>query len=260
MSAQALATGGPRPAEFLPPSLQPNAIAASAPRTERRLSFLVSCLLYSGCAAIFTFVARHPDSLRIGEFGTHPTVVPEVVGVTLLPQLLPPPPPGNRAAAPAAAARTPEIIIPLPSNVVPDTPVSIPMVDMSHAGLKPSETTGNGLVGAQGDGLPGATGDSSTGRPTVIELDISAVRATHQVQPSYPPLARLARVQGAVVLLMTIDPQGVPSDVKVLSSPHPSLEGESLRVARMWRFEPARLDGRPVSAQFRLTLSFVLKR
>jgi len=93
----------------------------------------------------------------------------------------------------------------------------------------------------------------------VLDLDVSSVTILHQVQPTYPFAAKLARIQGPVVLQMIIDARGVPTEVRVISSPHPALEGESIRVAQQWRFEPARLDGRAIAAKFRLTLNYVLK-
>jgi protein TonB len=78
------------------------------------------------------------------------------------------------------------------------------------------------------------------------------------VEPLYPDFARRARVQGTVVLMMVVDEQGVPIQVRALEG-HAALQEAALQAARQWRFEPARLDGRPVSASFRLTLNFRLR-
>lgn len=90
-------------------------------------------------------------------------------------------------------------------------------------------------------------------------MELTQLQILRQAAPSYPPLARIARRQGSVVLLMTIDTQGVPVDVKLLTSPDPSLAAEAERAARLWRFAPALLNGQPVNAQFRLTLNFRLQ-
>ena len=94
----------------------------------------------------------------------------------------------------------------------------------------------------------------------LMQLDFQQVRVLHQVQPVYPALARLTRAQGTVELRMTIDGAGVPTDVEVLSGPHPLLSAEAVRVARLWRFQPATVDGAAVPASFRLTVAFRLER
>jgi protein TonB len=79
-----------------------------------------------------------------------------------------------------------------------------------------------------------------------------------QVEPTYPDFARRARIQGTVVLLMTVDELGQPLRVQVLEG-HPVFHETAVQAARQWRFEPARVDGRPVSASFRLTLKFTMR-
>jgi len=79
-----------------------------------------------------------------------------------------------------------------------------------------------------------------------------------QVDPVYPEFARRARIQGPVVLMMTIDEQGQPIQVQVLEG-HPAFHDAARQAARQWRFEPAHVNGRPVMASFRLTLKFTLR-
>jgi protein TonB len=90
--------------------------------------------------------------------------------------------------------------------------------------------------------------------------DFTSVGLTvlHQVNPAYPEFARHAHIQGAVVLKMTVDERGQPVQVLVLEG-HPVFHEAATQAARQWRFEPARLDGRPVMASFQLTLKFSLR-
>jgi protein TonB len=80
----------------------------------------------------------------------------------------------------------------------------------------------------------------------------------HQVDPVYPEFARRARIQGPVVLLMSVDEAGRPVRVQVLEG-HPVFHEAACQAARQWRFEPARVNGRPEAATFRLTLKFSLR-
>ena len=89
-------------------------------------------------------------------------------------------------------------------------------------------------------------------------MTMAQVRILSQVQPVYPSLARAARVQGPVVLRMTIDTLGVPTDVQVASG-HPALQAEAMRAARLWRFAPAMVNGQALSATFQLTIIFSLR-
>lgn len=94
--------------------------------------------------------------------------------------------------------------------------------------------------------------------PVIHDFSMTGLAPLHRVDPLYPDFARRARIQGTVVLLMTVDERGVPLQVRALDG-HPALQEAAMQAARQWRFEPARLDGRPVAASFRLTLNFRLR-
>ncbi len=108
--------------------------------------------------------------------------------------------------------------------------------------------------------------NTSTGVPlaapvaslVVHDFSMVGLAVLHRVDPVYPDFARSARIQGPVVLMMTVDERGQPSQVQVLEG-HPVFHEAALQAARQWRFEPARLDGQPASATFRLALKFSLR-
>ena len=89
-------------------------------------------------------------------------------------------------------------------------------------------------------------------------FSMAQVQILSQVQPTYPILAKMTRVQGPVVLRMTIDRHGVPTEVLVASGPQP-LQAEAVRAAKLWRFVPATVDGQAVAATFQLTILFSLR-
>jgi protein TonB len=92
----------------------------------------------------------------------------------------------------------------------------------------------------------------------VHDVTSAGLGVLRQVDPAYPDFARRARIQGTVVLLMTVDELGQPLRVQVLEG-HPVFHEAAVQAARQWRFEPARVEGRSVSATFRLTLKFSLR-
>ncbi|GLH70215.1 hypothetical protein GETHPA_17480 [Geothrix rubra] len=235
----------------LPPTLLPHAVAAAAPPRDRLRSLLMAGSVYLALVASAVLLSRAKAALppTILRTGPPPRVI-EVILNPAAPAAVHPPAPAGPATGPILAAQ-PVSGPALPQ--VPDPaaiPTGLPTQDLS--GLQVPRPTGPAPIG---------TGPASTSEPPgssqVRFIDMNMVRVLHQVTPVYPALARMTRVQGAVVLLMTIDESGAPTEVKVLAG-HPGLQEAALQAARQWRFEPARVDGRPVPASFRLTLNFRL--
>jgi len=67
---------------------------------------------------------------------------------------------------------------------------------------------------------------------------------THYVEPFYPPAARLAKIQGDVVLNAIIDKTGKVTWLRMLSG-HPLLTKSALEAVRQWRYRPFLLEGKP---------------
>ncbi len=78
-----------------------------------------------------------------------------------------------------------------------------------------------------------------------------------KVQPAYPPLARTARVQGAVVLQAVISKDGTIENLKLLSG-HPMLVGAAMEAVRQWRYRPYVLNNEPVEVETQITVNFSL--
>jgi len=79
----------------------------------------------------------------------------------------------------------------------------------------------------------------------------------HQVKPTYPPLARSVRVQGAVVLEALIDREGRVENLKVLSG-HPLLIPAAFEAVQQWKYRPTLLNGQPVEVLTQVTVNFSL--
>ncbi len=75
--------------------------------------------------------------------------------------------------------------------------------------------------------------------------------------PAYPPDAREARVQGVVIMDVTLSPTGEVSDVEVLRSV-PLLDEAAVAAVRQWRYEPTLVDGEPVPILLTVTMNFSL--
>jgi TonB family protein len=92
-----------------------------------------------------------------------------------------------------------------------------------------------------------------------VEMEWKKIKVKHQPEaPAYPPEAKAQRIQGTVVVAVTIDAQGEVQDVKAISGP-PELHACAVGYARTWEFEPVKVKGQPVPARFKLTMPFRLR-
>ena len=77
--------------------------------------------------------------------------------------------------------------------------------------------------------------------------------------PSYPELARRARVEGVVLLEAIIGADGFVRDVRVLRSASVLLEAPALEAVRRWRYRAATVEGRGVPVYLNVVVTFSLR-
>jgi protein TonB len=78
-----------------------------------------------------------------------------------------------------------------------------------------------------------------------------------KMQPTYPALARAARIQGTVVLQAVINKQGMIENLRVLSG-HPMLVQAAMDAVCQWRYRPYILNNEPVEVETQITVNFLL--
>lgn len=236
----------------LPPTLQPFAVAASAPPSDHvravALSGLVYLLLGAAALAFASFAPSPPlvmspptRSERIVEFDGPPRARPIERASTASGG------PGGQVATVASAPA-------VEPRADPEAAAAALPIE-NHRGDVP------GAGSAQSGPMAPATGPAlslGVSGPAIRDYSMVGLTVLRQVDPVYPEFARRARIQGPVVLMMTVDDRGQPIEVHVLEG-HPAFHEAALSAARQWRFEPAQMDGQPVSATFRLTLKFSLR-
>jgi protein TonB len=76
-------------------------------------------------------------------------------------------------------------------------------------------------------------------------------------KPEYPPLAKMARIQGTVRLDATISKDGTIQDLKVISG-HPLLVRAALDAVQRWRYQPTLLNGDSVEVATEIDVNFTL--
>lgn len=234
----------------LPPTLQPCAIAAAAPPADHLRAATLSLLLYLLIVAALQGLSSLSPSPPLV------AVIPPEPGPTIVYE-----PPELRVMIPAVGDSPGRggllaTALPVPPVKAPEVPSEAPagMPTENHV-LDPvaSGRGGSGAPSSQG----GVQGDAHAGS-TIQDFTSLGLAVLRRVDPIYPDFARRSRIQGPVVLMLTVDELGQPTQVQVLQG-HPVFHDVALQAARQWRFEPARLGGRPVAASFRLTLNFSLR-
>lgn len=92
-----------------------------------------------------------------------------------------------------------------------------------------------------------------------VEGDVKAPVRTYGPAPSYPEgIAKEDRREGKVVIKATIDKDGKVTGMEVSESLDEAYDHAAMAAITQWQFEPATLDGVPVSVYYFLTINFRL--
>ena len=228
--------------------------------TNPLLAIPAALATYSAVAALIFFVATKTDVGKKVIVGTGP------VDVFLEPDVdemeEPPPPPPRPFAHPLVKPAFDQGDPPPPppsGETVPElAPDTLPTIDQSTRFVN-SGADGGGPIGV-GDRTPGSWhGDPIFATKSVTaEIPSTEVVVTKQPsRPPYPAIVAKARIQGLVVVEITIGADGVPVSAKALSGPA-QLHDFAVDWARQWRFRPYSVDGAPQQAKFVLRMDFRL--
>jgi protein TonB len=186
----------------------------------------------------------------------------------------PPPPPPPPPPVAAAVVKVEKIISEVDQGAL-RTPTKIPeKVKMIKEEDTPPPTAGiGGVVGGVPGGVPGGQMGGVIGgiisstpvavpkvaTPTRVRVSqgVSQGLLVHQVKPTYPALARQARIQGTVVLQAVIAKDGTIQNLHMVSG-HPMLAPAAIEAVKQWRYKPYFLNGEPVEVETQITVNFTL--
>ena len=178
------------------------------------------------------------------------------------PIALPSPPP-----LPVAAVRRAPV---MPATDATSTPVEAPsgftrerMLEVDSTPDVAAPDIGGSVPGSDlppgfGTVVPDAPPPVRTVTPIRVSSLVRPPVRIRDVSPVYPETARLARVEGLVVIEAVIGPAGDVQDAKVLRST-PLLDEAALAAVRQWRYTPSLLNGVPVPVIMTVTVNFTLK-
>jgi periplasmic protein TonB len=83
-------------------------------------------------------------------------------------------------------------------------------------------------------------------------------KAVSKPQPAFPPIAKAARASGTVAVEVLVDEDGDVISAKAVSG-HPLLQQSAVQAARLAKFSPTRLSGKPVKVSGYVTYNFPLE-
>jgi TonB family protein len=104
---------------------------------------------------------------------------------------------------------------------------------------------------------PAAGGEAARqdGGPVAVGSLVS--KARQRSAPSYPPIARAARVGGNVTVFLIVNERGEVESVMRAEGPA-QLQQAAIEAARRWKFNPTVIDGQPVRVSGYLSFNFTL--
>ena len=224
------------------------------------IAYILEAILLGG---LIIMPLIHTEALGLGELSRRWIVVPS-----------PPPPPTAPQAGHASPHRVPrattsEVLLAPPRipdviDLFPDAP---PLPESPKGGV----IGGFDIPGGTRDGVPGGIPLSHVVPPPPppvraaerkqvrIRLggQVEAARGIFQPAPVYPPLAKMARIQGEVRLEAVISSDGTIQNLKLISGP-PLLVQAALDAVARWRYQPTLLNGEPVEVLTEIDANFHL--
>lgn len=146
------------------------------------------------------------------------------------------------------------VVAPTRNKVANEEPLPV-VVDGDVPGAVPGGQPG-GIIGILSKGSPASVlplAQSSQHGGRIVQP-----RLASSVKPDYPPMARLQRVEGDVVIQAEISATGSVGLLKVVSGPV-ILQQAAMEALRKWKYEPARLNDQPVALPVLVTIRFRIK-
>jgi protein TonB len=220
------------------------------------------------------------EGILVGLFVLVPLIYTEALPSAQLMTFLAAPPPPPPPPPPPAAAPPPRIVRRVTVQDIMKAPTVIPKT-IARPDAAPAPASAVGVVG----GIPGGVSGGQFGgvlgsvlggvlstasapppppppkaaTPKRIRVggQVEGARLIYQPKPEYPPLAKMARIQGTVRLEAIISKDGTIQDLKVVSG-HPLLVKSALEAVQRWRYQPTLLNGEPVEVVTEVDVNFTL--
>lgn len=92
----------------------------------------------------------------------------------------------------------------------------------------------------------------------VYELSdgVTPPKLIHHVEPDYSPGSRNVRVEGSVLLAVTVTSAGACKNPRVVKSLDKDVDQAAVDAVKQWQFEPGKKDGKPVAVNVQIEIRF----
>ncbi len=206
-----------------------------------------------GIAATHLTFYRPPPAANSRSGGSNQTPLPARHGS--------PPPTARRTFIPPAAPDHAPLTLPITISF------DIPTADSTPDIGDPLSKLSTGALGSHGANSIGdrggccGIGDSNSGPPglsVVRGRGVKPPQLIHKVEPEFSEQARKAKYQGIVVLAIDVDPGGNVRNIRVRQSLGLGLDEKAVEAVAQWRFRPGVLNGKPVTTEAIVQVSFQL--
>ena len=114
-----------------------------------------------------------------------------------------------------------------------------------------------GVIGGIISSTPVAVPKVATPQRVRVSQGVSQGLLVRKVNPTYPPLARQARISGTVVLHAVISKDGSIENLTLVSG-HPMLAPAAIDAVKQWKYKPYLLNGEPVEVDTEVQVNFTL--
>jgi protein TonB len=99
--------------------------------------------------------------------------------------------------------------------------------------------------------------------PSIEELralgkQVMPPRVIKRVNPDYPEELRRKKISGAVAVEFVVSENGKPEELTVKHSSNHIFDRLAVDAVKQWRFEPARVDGKPAPVHVSVEINFNL--
>jgi protein TonB len=178
-------------------------------------------------------------------------IVPQKSNKIIVVKKYVPPPPKVERQQVVRKKITKKVPIPDPTPDEPE-PIREPEPELEPEPLPPDVEFVIGVPEAPPPSGPLLAGVGDVTNPVLIPES--------KIDPEYPELARVARLEGNVILQAIIHSDGSVGEVEVLRTNRPNMGFEEAAIAAVtqWRYKPAEQNGRPVEVYFTVFVEFKL--
>jgi len=117
---------------------------------------------------------------------------------------------------------------------------------------------GGGVGPGEGPGLGPGSGGGIGSKVYVPGRGVTAPTLIYKVDPEYTEKARIAKLQGAVLLYAEVNKQGRAQNIKIIRGLGLGLNEESIEAVKKWHFRPGMKNGKPVTVAITIEINFIL--